>query len=217
MTQTTPSSLTCPVGHTFPFEQLTTRDGLYVCPVCDRGPWAKPETHRAWSRGLLLGPLFLLLGAIVMFFVENVSGIGIGTTYQNQRVSGAAWLTAGSAVSLLGILLLAVGIVGIIVSLRSRSWSRSMVAVPLLVLAGGAGIIALGDAMELGLNIAFLNAPDPGAAWQLVAQIFDTLFFGCIAGALAWAGLLARRPDPAEQADPSPQGSPSPVSAHTLT
>ncbi len=217
MTQMTPGSLTCPVGHTFPSERLTTRDGLYVCPVCDHGSWATSRTHRTWSRGLLAGPLFLLLAAIVMFLVENVSGIGIGATYQNQRVGGAGWLIAGSAVSLLGILLLAVGIVRIIVSLRSHSWSRSMVSVPLLVLAGGAAILALGDAMELGLNIAFLNASDPGAGWQLTGQIFDTLFFGGMAGALAWAGLLARHRDPAEQTGPSSQDSPPSATPNTVS
>jgi hypothetical protein len=218
MTETTPSSLTCPAGHTFPYDQLTTRDGLYVCPVCDRGSWATSGTRRTWSRGLLAGPLILLLAAIVMFLVENVSGIGIGTTYQNERVGGAGWLTAGSAVSLLGILLLAVGIIRIIVSLRSHSWSRSMISVPLLVLAAGAAILALGDAIELGLNIAFLNTSDPGAGWQLAAQIFDTLFFAGLAGALGWTGLLARHPDPAEQISPSslPDGTSS-VTTKTFT
>ena len=131
-----------------------------------------------------------------MFLVETISGVGIGTAYQNAHVGGAAWLTAGSAVTLVGVGLLGVGVVRVIVALRSRSWSRAMLAVPLLIVAGGMAILTLGDALELGLNIAFANASSPGASWQLVAQIFDTLFFGAITGALGWVGFLARRPDP---------------------
>jgi hypothetical protein len=194
MSQTTQTSLTCPAGHTFPDEQLTTREGLYVCPVCDQTPRAEPASP--WSRTLLANPLLLLLAAMVMFLVEMISGIEIGATYQDQHLGGAIWLTVGSAVSLLGIVLVGVGITRVVGALRSRSWSRSMLSVPLLVLASGAAVLALGDALELGLNIAFLNASDPGAGWQLVAQIFDTLFFAGIAGALAWVGFLARRPDP---------------------
>lgn len=196
MSQTTQALLTCPAGHTFPDGQLTTRGGLYVCPVCDQAPPARTESAPPWSRTLLANPLLLLLGAIVMFLVEMISGIGIGTTYQDEHVGGAVWLTVGSAVSLLGIVLLGVGIVRIVSALRSRSWSRSMLSVPLLVVASGMAVLALGDALELGLNIAFMNASDPGAGWQLAAQIVDTLFFAGIGGALAWVGLLARRPDP---------------------
>src|ERR1700728_1243882 len=184
MSQTIQSSLTCPAGHTFPDDQLTTRDGLYVCPVCDQAAPARTESASAWSRALLANPLLLLLGAIVMFLVEMVTGIGIGTTYQTQHVGGAVWLTVGSAVSLFGTVLLGVGIVRIAAALRSRSWSRSILSVPLLVVASGVAVLALGDALEVGLNVAFLNASDPGAAWQLAAQILDTLFFAGIAGAL---------------------------------
>jgi hypothetical protein len=147
---------------------------------------------------LLANPLLLLAGAIVMFFVEMISGIGIGTTYQNQKISGAAWLTAGSALSLLGVGILVVAVVRIVVALRSHAWSRATLSLPLLVLAGGLAILALGDVLELGLNIADLNASAPGAAWQLVAQIFDILFFGGMAAAVGWAGILAKRPNPIE-------------------
>lgn len=198
MTEAPPNSLTCPAGHTFPYEQLTTRDGLAVCPVCDGMQWAPTKIARPWSRALLVNPLLLLVGALLMLFVEMISGIGIGVTYQNQKIGGAAWLTAGSSLSLIGVGLLVVGTVRILMALRSSSWSRATLAVPLLVLAGGAAILALGDVVELGLNIASLNASAPGAAWQMVAQIFDILFFGGIAGALAWIGLLARRSDPVE-------------------
>ena len=195
MTQTTPSTVTCPGGHTFPSEQLTTRDGLAVCPVCDRMPWATPSA-RTWSRALLANPLLLVIAAIVMFLAETISAIGIGATYQDQHVGGAAWLTAGSAVSIVGVGLLVVGVIRIIVRLRSDSWSRGMLSTPLLLLAAGLAVLTIGDLLELGLNIAFVHMSGIGATWQLVGQVFDVLFFGAIAGALAWVGILARRPDP---------------------
>src|SRR5579863_6741364 len=197
MSQAPPSFITCPVGHTFAYEQLTTRDGQAVCPVCDRMPWASPRAGRPWSRRLLTSPLIILLGALVMFFVETVSGVGIGVTYQNQHVGGAGWLIAGSAVGLLGLVVLGLGVARIIVALRSDSWSRALLAVPLLLVAIGLALLAVGDLFELGLNIAFLNASEPGATWELVAQIFDVLLFVGVAAAVAQVGLLARRPDPA--------------------
>ena len=196
MTQTTPSTMTCPGGHTFPAEQLTTRDGLAVCPVCDRMPWA-PQGPKPWSRALLANPLLLVAAGIVMFFVETISGVALGTIYAGQQVGGADWLTAGSAVSLVGIVLLAVGVWRIIAALRSATWSRASLSAPLLVLAAGLAVLVMGDVVELGLNIAFVNASGVGANWQLVGQIFDALFFGTIAGAFAWVGMLARHPDPA--------------------
>jgi hypothetical protein len=188
--------MTCPGGHTFPSELLTTRDGLAVCPVCDRMPWA-PQGPRPWSRALLTNPLLLVVAGIVMFFVETISGVALGTIYANQHVGGADWLTAGSAVSLLGVALLAGGVWRIIVALRSPTWSRASLSAPLLVLAAGLAVLALGDFLELGLNIAFVNSSGVGANWELVGEIFDALFFGAIAGAFAWVGVLARRPDPA--------------------
>ena len=196
MSQTPPSSLTCPAGHTFPYEQLTTRNGLAVCPICDGMQWESPHTAKTWSRTLLTHPMLLFVGAIVMFLVEMISGIGIGTTYQHDHVGGAVWLTSGSAVSIAGVCLLGVGVVRIIMALRSQSWSRAMLSTPLLLVAASVALLTLGDVLELGLNIAFVNASGSGAGWQLVAQIFDTLFFASIAGALGWMGLLARRPDP---------------------
>jgi hypothetical protein len=196
MAQTTPSTMTCPGGHTFPTEQLTTRDGLAVCPVCDRLPWA-PQGPRPWSRTLLANPLLLVAAGIVMFLVETISGVAIGTIYANQHIGGANWLTAGAAVSLVGVALLAGGVWRIIVALRSHTWSRASLSAPLLVLAAGLAVLAIGDVIELGLNIAFVNSSGIGATWQLVGQIFDVLFFGAIAGAFAWVGMLARRPDPA--------------------
>jgi hypothetical protein len=197
MSQTPPSSLTCPAGHTFPYEQLTTRGGLAVCPVCDGMRWDSPHRAKLWSRTLLAKPLLLVFGAVVMFLVEMVSGVGIGTTYQNDHVGGAVWLTAGSAVSLLAILFLGFGVIRIIVTLRSESWSRAALSTPLILVAASVALLAVGDLLELGLNIAFLSASGQGAAWQLVAQIFDTLFFASIAGALGWIAVLAKRPDPA--------------------
>lgn len=197
MSQPTPASMTCPLGHTFPQEQLTVRNGQNVCPVCDQADWAAPKAARPWSRSLLTNPLLVVLLAIVMLLVETISGIGIGTTYQNQHVGGAGWLTAGSAVSVFGIGLLIAGVVRMIVALRSRSWTRALLSAPLILIAAGAAVLAIGDLLELGLNIAFLNASSPGATWQLVGAIFDSLFFGGLAVGLAWVGLVARRSDPA--------------------
>ena len=131
-----------------------------------------------------------------MLLVETISGIAIGTTYGNQHIGGAAWLTAGSAVSVVGIGLLITGVVLVIRAVRSRSWTRSLLAAPLLFMAGGAAVLAIGDLVELGLNVSFLNTSSPGADWQLVAGIFDALFFGGLAVALGWVGLLAKRSDP---------------------
>lgn len=196
MSQTAPGSVTCPLGHTFPQEQLTVRDGQNVCPVCDRTTWATPRARPPWSRHLLRYPLIVVIAAVVMLLVETISGIAIGTTYGNQHIGGAAWLTAGSAVSVVGIGLLITGVVLVIRAVRSRSWTRSLLAAPLLFMAGGAAVLAIGDLVELGLNVSFLNTSSPGADWQLVAGIFDALFFGGLAVALGWVGLLAKRSDP---------------------
>jgi hypothetical protein len=195
MNETTPSHLTCPAGHSFPYEQLTTRDGLNVCPVCDRARWTPAQNARPWSRNLLTTPMLLLIGAIVMFLVEMVSSIAVGATYSNDHVGGSGWLVAGSAVSVIGIGLLVTGVARSFIALRSNAWTRSLLSVPLLVLAGGAALLAIGDLLGWGLNIAFLNASNPGATWQLVGTIFDTLFFAGLAGVLAWVGLLVRHPD----------------------
>jgi hypothetical protein len=189
-------TLTCPAGHTFPREQLTYREGLSVCPICDRVEWAVPRP--TWSRRLLAPPLALLVGAAVMFLVEAISGIGIGADYQHIHVSGAGWLVAGSAVAVAGVAVAIVGIIRLATTLRSQRWVRSALAVPLAVIAVGAAILAVGDVVDLGLNIAFVNASDPGAGWQVAAQVFDTLFFAGLAAALFWAAALTRRPDPIE-------------------
>jgi hypothetical protein len=197
MSQTPPSTLTCPVGHTFPYEQLTTRNGLAVCPVCDGMQWETSRTKRPWSRAALGHPLLLLLGASVMFLVEMISGIGIGVTYQSDHVGGAGWLVAGSSVAVVGIVVLAVGVIRVITALRSASWSRAALSTPLIVVAVGLGLMTVGDLLELGLNIAFIDASGSGAGWQLVAQIFDTLYFGALAGVVAWVAVLTKRPDSA--------------------
>jgi hypothetical protein len=192
----TPGFVTCPLGHTFPEEQLSVRDSQNVCPVCDRTTWAEPRARRPWSRHLLTYPLIVVIAAAVMLLVETISGIAIGTTYDSQHVGGAAWLTAGSAVSVVGIGLLITGVVLVTRAVRSRSWTRSLLSAPLIFMAAGAAVLAIGDLVELGLNISFLNASSPAAVWQLVAGIFDALFFGGLSVALSWVGLLARRPDP---------------------
>src|SRR5579875_93538 len=96
-----PQMITCPVGHTFPRDQLTYRDGLSVCPICDQIEWAPPRA--AWSRRLLANPLVLLAAAVVMFLIEAISGVGIGADYQHVHVSGASWLIAGSAVAIVAL------------------------------------------------------------------------------------------------------------------
>lgn len=190
-----PTTLTCPAGHSFPYEQLTIRNGLSVCPICEQRGWASPRTT-TWSRSLLVAPFLLLVLTLVMFFVEAISGIGIGSVYQNQRIGGSGWLTAGSAVSVVGIGVIVAGVLRLIMVLRRQSWGRSLLSIPLLVMAIGAAILAIGDLVELGLNIAFVNASDPGSGWQLFGQVFDTLFFIGLAAVLAWCSALSRRPDP---------------------
>jgi hypothetical protein len=192
----TPGFVTCPLGHAFPEEQLTVRDDQNVCPVCDRTTWAEPRARPPWSRHLLTYPLIVVIAAAVMLLVETISGIAIGTTYDSQHVGGAAWLTAGSAVSVVGIGLLITGVVLVTRAVRSRSWTRSLLSAPLIFIAAGAAVLAIGDLVELGLNISFLNASSPAAVWQLVAGIFDALFFAGLSVALSWVGLLAKRPDP---------------------
>jgi hypothetical protein len=201
MTQTI-QTLTCPQGHTFPYEQLTLRDGLSVCPICDRMEWASPRA--TWSRRLLADPLVLLAAAALMFLVEAICGIGIGTTYSNVHVGGAGWLVAGSAVILVGIAVVIVGVVRAVMAVRSARWARSSLAAPFLLIALGAALIAIGDGLELGLAVAFLNASNPGAGWQLASQIFDTLFYAGIAGAAAWLATLVQRRDPVVGAGPAP-------------
>lgn len=201
MTQTI-QTLTCPQGHTFPYEQLTLRDGLSVCPICDRMDWAAPRA--TWSRRLLADPLILLAAAALMFLVEAICGIGIGTAYSNAHVGGAGWLVAGSALSLVGIAVVIAGIVRAAMVVRSARWTRSALAVPFLLIAVGAALVAVGDGLELGLAVAFLNASNPGAGWQLAGQIFDTLFFAGIAGAAAWVATLVQRRDPVVGAGPGP-------------
>jgi hypothetical protein len=182
------------VGHTFPFEQLTIRDGLSVCPVCDQ--LRSAPRRSTWSRTALAHPLLLLAGAALMLFLETISGIGIGATYQNQHVGGAGWLTAGSIVSLVGVAVVIAAVIRLVVAVRAGSWTRSLLAVPLMLIAVGAGLLAAGDLVEIGLNVAFVNASQPGAGWQLFGQVFDTLFFAGLAGVLGWTAVLSRRPDP---------------------
>ena len=185
-----PNTLTCPAGHTFPYEQLTIRDGLSVCPVCDQ---SRGGRSAIWSRLALTNPLLLLVGTVLMLFVETISGIGIGITYQNQHIGGAGWLTAGSIVSLVGLALVIAGLLRLIVGLRTEPWSRSMLAVPLYIAAAGAALLAAGDLVEIGLNVAFVNGSQPAAGWQLFGQVFDSLFFAGFAGVLAWTAQLTRR------------------------
>jgi hypothetical protein len=203
MSQTPPSSLTCPAGHTFPYEQLTTRNGLAVCPICDGMQWDTSRTKRPWARTVLGHPLLLLLGALVMFLVEMISGIGIGVTYQSDHVGGAGWLVAGSSVAVVGILVLAVGVARVITALRSDSWSRAALSTPLVLAAVGLALLTAGDLLELGLNIAFVNGSGSGAGWQLVAQVFDALYFGGLAGVVTWVAVLTRRPDPTASTPPA--------------
>jgi len=191
MSQVLPQTLTCPAGHTFAYEQLTIRDGLSVCPVCDQTRRASPPA--TWSRSLLVYPLLLLVATLVMLFVENISGVGLGATYQDQHVSGAGWLTAGSIVSLVGVAVVVSGLLRLATSLRTEGWTRARLSLPFFVMAAGAGLLVVGDLVQLGLNIALVHTSQPGSAWELFGQIFDALFFSGIAGVLAWMGALTKR------------------------
>lgn len=189
-------TLTCPSGHTFPYEQLTVRDGLSVCPICDRAEWAKPRPM--WSPRLLANPVVLVAFAVLVFGIEAMSGIGIGLDYRNLHIAGAGWLVAGSAVIIAGVIVVIVGLMRLAARLRSRRWVRTMLTVPLAIVALGTAVVAVGDLAELGLNIGFVNASDPGAGWQITAQVFDILFFAGLAAAIGWAAALTRRPDRTE-------------------
>jgi hypothetical protein len=54
VSQTDDRFVTCPVGHTFPKEQLTIRDGQHICPICDQIQWATPCPQKTWTRLALL-------------------------------------------------------------------------------------------------------------------------------------------------------------------
>lgn len=212
MSQTPPATLTCPQGHTFPYEQLTIRGGLSVCPVCDQMRWAPPQP--TWSRGVLGRPVLLLVGGVAMFLVEAISGIEIGSAYGSQNVSGAGWLVAGETVTLVALVLVAVGLVYLVMALRSTNWSRRLLSAPLLLIAGGAAMVVVGDLLDLGLNVAFVHASAPAAGWQLAGELFDGLFFAALAFATGWAALLLRRPDPVSAAE-SPGVAPSEPASQT--
>jgi hypothetical protein len=214
MTQTF-QTLTCPQGHTFPYEQLTVRDGLSVCPICDRMEWAPPKA--TWSRRLLSEPLILLAAAAVMFLIEAISGIGVGAAYSNMQIGGSGWLVAGSALSVIGIVLVVAGIVRLAMVVRSTNWTRPMLAAPFVLIAIGAALLTVGDGLDLGLNVAFLNASQPAAGWQLTGQVFDTLFFAGVAGAATWFASLVQRRDPAPAASTSVPAEVQPTSAPDST
>jgi hypothetical protein len=199
-----PQMITCPAGHTFPRDQLTYRDGLSVCPVCDQVEWAIPRP--TWSRRLLVNPLVLLAAAVLMFLVEAVSGVGIGADYQRAHVSGAAWLIAGSAVAIVGAAVTISGIIRLATIIGSPHWNRNTLFGPLAVITSGVAMFAIADIVELGLNIAFVNASNPGSGWQITAQVFDSLFYAGMAGAIGWAAALTRRPDPAGRQEAPTRG-----------
>jgi hypothetical protein len=157
-----------------------------------------------WSHRLMANPVLLAAFAAVMFLIEAVSGIGIGANYQNLHVAGAGWLIAGSAVIVAGVVVAIVGLVRLAALLRSARWVRGMLTVPLALVALGTAVIAIGDLVEIGLNISFVNASDPGAGWQMTAQVFDILFFVGLAAAVGWAAALTRRPDPIQHQAPPP-------------
>jgi len=187
--------VTCPFGHRFPREQLTVRNGQFVCPVCDRSSWATPAARTTWSRSLLRNPLLLLLAAIAMLLAEMITLMGLAATYSSHPfIGGSAWFIAGTAFNLIGVVGTGVGVILLIGQLRSPSWSRAVLSVPLLVLAGGAALLSLGDFIGIGFSVA--NIDNIGGTWQLLASIFEALFYAGLAGALGWAGLLVRSPDP---------------------
>jgi hypothetical protein len=188
--------LTCPAGHRFPREHLTIRNGQFVCPVCDRTPWATTALRRPWSRIQLREPFTILLLAVVMLLAEIVSLMGLAASYSNANVGGSTWLIVGAAISLLGAGTAAAGVATLIRAIRSGAWSRGLLSLPLVVIAIGAAFLAVGDFVSIGFNVAIINSSSPGATWELLGTIFDGLFFGGLAGALIWAARLAQRSDP---------------------
>jgi hypothetical protein len=188
--------LTCPVGHRFPREHLTIRNGQFVCPVCDRTPWATVVRRRPWERAALREPLMVVLLAVVMLLAEMVSLIGLAASYSNAGVGGSTWLIVGAVFSVLGAATAAVGVVLLIGAVRSAQWVHRLLSTPLTVIGVGAALLAVGDLVAVGFNVSILNSGSPGAAWELTSTIFDALYFAALATALVWVSRLALRPDP---------------------
>ncbi len=188
--------LTCPVGHRFPREHLTIRNGQFVCPICDRTPWATAVPRRPWERVQLREPLMVVLLAAVMLLAEMVSLIGLAASYSNAGVGGSTWLILGATFSLVGAATAAVGVLLVIGVIRSAQWARRLLSTPLAVIGVGSALLAIGDLVAIGFNVSILNTGSPGAGWELTSTIFDALYFAALAGALLWISRLALRPDP---------------------
>ena len=191
--------LTCPVGHRFPREHLTIRNGQFVCPICDRTPWATAAPRRPWERVQLREPLMVVLLATVMLLAEMVSLIGLAASYSNAGVGGSTWLIVGATFSLVGAATAAVGVLLVIGVIRSAQWARRLLSTPLAVIGVGSALLAIGDLVAIGFNVSILNTGSPGAGWELTSTIFDALYFGALAGALCGSRGWRCGPTPTER------------------
>ncbi|HEY3942448.1 MAG TPA: hypothetical protein VGL60_08185 [Acidimicrobiales bacterium] len=187
--------LTCPMGHRFPRAQLTIRNGQFVCPTCDRTPWAT-SARPPWARSSLREPAALVLAAAVMLLAEMVSVIGLAAAYSSANVGGAAWLIGGGAISLIGGAVAVLGAVVLVRAVSSGSWTRERLSPGVLVLGIGGALLAVGDLVSIGFNVSIMNSGSPGSGWELASTVFDALFFAGLAAALVWTSRLVLRPDP---------------------
>jgi hypothetical protein len=79
---------------------------------------------------------------------------------------------------------------------RRRFWSRQLLRVPLMVVAGGALGLAIGSAFGIAAN-ASLTGDVPGATAALIGSIFETLGELALTVAAAWGAYLIGLEDPA--------------------
>lgn len=78
---------------------------------------------------------------------------------------------------------------------RRRFWSRQLLRLPLMVVAGGALGLAIGSAFGIAAN-ASLTGDVPGATAALVGSIFETLGELALTVAAAWGAYLLGLEDP---------------------
>jgi len=189
-------TVTCPQGHTFGRDQLSVRDGQFVCPVCDGTQWATPRAGAPWSSAAMRAPIAVLVVSLVLTFAETVCTLGVGAAYAGDHIGGSNWLVVGSAVTFVGIALSVGGLVRIGLELGSRQWRRSTLVAPLAVVAAGQAVVCAGALLAIGLNAAFVSGNTVAAGWQLTDQIFSALAAGALAAAIGMAAASLRRPDP---------------------
>ena len=192
MTDSMTNQITCPLGHRFPRDQLTIREGQYVCPVCERMDWAAPTSKRRWSRSMLRTPLVLLVIVLGVYVLEQACLIGLGTSYLNEKADGAGWLVIQAVVTIVGIIVIGAGVARMATLMSSDRFDQPDLAPAFFTIGIGASLFALGDLCGLGFDANLVNAAVQGAGWQLAAQIFDAFFFAGLAMVAFWLAQVMR-------------------------